>query len=327
MKAVTIREPGDPSVLVLREVERPEPGRREILVRVRSSGVNRADVLQRRGLYPPPPGVARDIPGLEFAGVVESVGPDVTLWKTGDRVMGLVGGGGYAEFVVVHEREAVRVPDGMSLEEAGGVPEVFATAYDALIRQLNLQTSETVLIHAVGSGVGTAGVQITRAAGARTLGTSRTAAKVERARELGLDVGIVVSDATWPDAVLKATEGRGVDVVLDLVGGRYLTGNLTVLAPRGRQIVVGLTAGRTAELDHSQLLSKRLTLVGTSLRTRPIEEKIALARELEARLVPRFEAGRLRPVLDRAIPAAEAAAAHARMEADENFGKIVLVWG
>jgi len=229
--------------------------------------------------------------------------------------------------VVVHEREAVRVPNGMTLEEAGGVPEVFATAYDALISQLDLKPSETVLIHAVGSGVGTAGVQIARAVGARTLGTSRTAAKVERARELGLDVGIVVADATWPDAVLQASEGRGVDVVLDLVGGGYLSGNLTALAPRGRQIVVGLTAGRKAELDLSQVLSKRLTLVGTTLRTRPIEEKIALARELEARLTPLFEAGRMRPVLDRAMPAAEAAVAHARMEADQNFGKIVLLWG
>lgn len=327
MRALVIREPGDPSALELREVERPEHGPGEIRVRVRASGVNRADVLQRRGLYPPPRGTPGDIPGLEFAGYVEAVGPGVVRWSAGDAVMGLVAGGGYAEYVVVHEQEPVRVPASVSVEDAGGVPEVFMTAYDALVRQAGLRAGETVLIHAVGSGVGTAAVQIARAAGARTIGTSRTAAKVERAKELGLDVGVVAIGATWPDAVLEATGGRGADVVLDLVGGAYLAGNLRVLALRGRQIVVGLTSGRSGELDLGRLMTQRLTLAGTVLRARPLEEKIALAREFEERVVPLFEAGRLRPVIDRLFPVPEAAAAHARMEKNENFGKIVLVWG
>ncbi|MBI4539127.1 MAG: NAD(P)H-quinone oxidoreductase [Gemmatimonadetes bacterium] len=326
MRAIVIREPGDPSVLELGEMERPEPGRGEVLVRVRASGVNRADLLQRRGLYPAPPGVPERIPGLEFSGRVEELGPGATRWTVGEAVMGLVGGGGYAEFVVVHEREAVRVPANVSAEDAGAIPEVFMTAYDALLRQIGLTAGETVLIHAAGSGVGTAAVQVARVAGARTIGTSRTAAKVERAKELGLDVGIVVADDSWPAAVLEATGGRGVDVVLDLVGGAYLDGNLRALAPLGRQIVVGLTSGRKAGLDLGRLLSKRLTLVGTVLRARPLEEKIALAREFEDRAVPLFETGRLHPVIDGIYPVWEAAAAHTRMEADENFGKIVLSW-
>lgn len=327
MKAIVITRAGDPSVLELREVERPEPARGEILVRVRTSGVNRADVLQRRGQYPPPHGAPESVPGLEFAGRVEALGPGVARWGPGDAVMGLVAGGGCAEFVVVHEREAVRVPWNLSVDEAGAVPEVFMTAYDALVRQLGMSAGETVLIHAVGSGVGTAAVQLVRVSGARSIGTSRTPAKVERAKELGLDVGIVVRDESWPERVLEATGGRGVDIVLDLVGGSYLAGNLKAMAPRGRQIVVGLTSGRSAELNLGRLLSKRLTLVGTVLRARPLEEKIALAREFEARVVPLFEAGHLRPVIDLMLPAAQAAEAHARMEADANFGKILLLWG
>lgn len=327
MKAIVITRAGEPSVLELREVERPEPGRGEVLVRVRTSGVNRADVLQRRGQYPSPRGAPENVPGLEFAGRVEVLGPGVARWGPGDAVMGLVPAGGCAEFVVVHEREAMRVPWNLSVEEAGAVPEAFMTAYDALVRQLGMSAGETVLIHAVGSGVGTAAVQLVHAAGARSIGTSRTPGKIERAKELGLDVGIVVRDESWPERVLEATGGRGVDIVLDLVGGAYLAGNLRALAPRGRQIVVGLTSGRSAELDLGRLLSKRLTLVGTVLRARPLEEKIALAREFEARVVPLFEAGLLRPVIDLTLPAAQAAEAHARMEADANFGKILLLWG
>lgn len=325
MRAVVVGEPGGPEVLEVREVERPAPSRREVLVRVHSSGVNRADLLQRQGRYPAPPGWPAEIPGLEFAGTVEEAGPDVRLWKPGDRVMGIVGGGGYAEHVVVHEREAVRIPGSVALEEAGGIPEVFFTAYDALVRRLRVGLGESLLIHAVGSGVGTAALQIAGAAGLRTLGTSRTPAKVERAETLGLGRGLVAA-GDWPERILDATEGRGVDAILDLVGGAYLAGNLRVLAEGGRQVVVGVPSGSRSEIDLRSLMRARGVLVGTVLRARPLEEKISLAREFERRLVPLLEAGGLRPVIDRRYPPEEAAEAHRRMEANENFGKLVLVW-
>ena len=277
MKAIVITEPGGPDVLTPADAPAPEPGRGEVRVAVKASAVNRADLMQRRGAYPAPAGWPQDIPGLEYAGVVESVGPGVERWKPGDRVMGLVGGGGYAEQVVVHEREALPVPDRLSLEEAAAVPEAFITAHDALFTRLGLASGEWLLVHAAGSGVGTAGLQLARAAGARVVGTSRSAWKLERATsDFGLDVAVDASDG-FADAVLAATDG-GVDAILDLVGGAYLAGNLRALRTLGRQVVVGLTSGRSAELDMGALLGKRLTLVGTALRSRPLEEKIAATR-------------------------------------------------
>lgn len=327
MRAVVIREPGGADVLELREVPRPEPGTGEIRVRVASSGVNRADLIQRRGGYPAPRGWPADTPGLEFAGTVESVGPGVTLWEVGDAVMGLVGGGGYAEELVTHERAAVRVPEGTSLVEAGAIPEVFMTAWDALFAQMELSAGETLLVHAAGSGVGTAAIQLARRAGVRTLGTSRTPAKLERALELGLDVGILGgADHDWPREVLTATGERGVDLVLDLVGGPYLERNLAVLAEGGRQIVVGVPGGSRAEIDLRALMGRRARIRGTVLRARPLEEKVALARAFETLVVPGFEAGQVSPVVDRRYPPTEAAEAHRRMEANRNFGKLILEW-
>jgi putative PIG3 family NAD(P)H quinone oxidoreductase len=326
MRAVVITRFGDPDVLQVGAVERPEPGPREILVRVRSSGVNRADLLQRVGRYPAPPGAPTDIPGLEYAGVVEAAGAEVELWEVGDRVMGILGGGGYAEYVTVHERTAVRVPAGISLEDAGAIPEVFMTAFDALFRQMGLSEGETVLIHAVGSGVGTAAVQLAQAAGVRAIGTSRTREKVERALELGLDVA-VLGNGEWPERVLAASGERGVDVILDLVGGDYLEGNLRVLGQGGRQIVVGVPSGAKGTLDLRLLMGKRATIRGTVLRARPLEEKITLAREFEHRVCPLFAARTVRPVVDRTFPPEEAAAAHSAMAANSNFGKILLLWG
>ncbi len=325
MRAVVIDRFGDPGVLEVREVPRPEPGPDEILVRVRSSGLNRADLLQRRGRYPAPPGWPEEIPGLEYAGTVVGRGARVALWEEGDRVMGLVGGGGYAEYVVVHERTAVRVPPDLPLEDAGAVPEVFMTAFDALLLQVGLAEGETVLIHAVGSGVGTAALQLARETGAWTVGTSRTPEKVDRALALGLDVGIVADEA-WPDRVLKATRGRGVDVILDLVGGTYLAGNQRVMAPGGRQIVVGVPSGARAEVDLRLLMSRRATIRGTVLRARPLEERIILARAFEARVGPLLEAGVVRPVVGAAFAPEEAPAAHRLLEANGVFGKIVLLW-
>lgn len=325
MKAVIITEFGDPEVLEVREVDRPKPGPRQILVRVAASGLNRADLLQRIGRYPAPHGYPQDIPGLEYSGVVEAVGSEVQLWKEGDRVMGIVAGGGYAEYIAVHERLAVQIPAGISLEDAGAIPEVFMTAFDALFRQVGLSEGETVLIHAVGSGVGTAAVQLTQAAGVRAIGTSRTREKVERALELGLDVGIL-GDEEWPDKVLAASGDKGVDVILDLVGGSYLGGNLKVMGQEARQIVVGVPSGPTAEIDLRLLMGKRALIKGTVLRARPLEEKIALAREFEHRVCPLFAARRVRPVVDRTYPPEEAPQAHRFMADNENFGKILLLW-
>ena len=325
MRAVVITSFGDPEVLQLRTVERPVPGPREILVRVRSSGLNRADLLQRVGRYPAPPSSPKDIPGLEYAGVVETAGSAVELWQVGDRVMGILGGGGYAEYVSVHERTAVRVPAGISLEEAGAIPEVFMTAFDALFRQMALSEGETLLIHAVGSGVGTAAVQLAQAAGVRAIGTSRTREKLERALELGLDVA-VLGDQEWPDRVLAASGEHGVDVILDLVGGEYLEGNLRVLGQGGRQIVVGVPSGAKGQIDLRLLMGKRALIKGTVLRARPLEEKITLAREFEHRVCPLFAARTVRPVVDRTFGPEEAPAAHSAMAGNENFGKILLLW-
>ncbi len=326
MKCVIITRPGGVEVLEVQERPKPEPGVGQIRVRVRASALNRADILQRQGNYPVPPGVPADISGMEYAGEVDALGPAATLWKTGDRVMGIVGGGGHAEYLCVHEREAMPVPKGMSWEDAAAIPEAFLTAYDALFNRLELRAGETLLIHAVGSGVGTAGLQIARVAGARVVGTARTAGKLERAKQLGLDVGIDASRGDWAALVQSAVGAERVHALMDLVGGNYLEGNLRVMALRGRIVVVGLTAGATAQFNMGVLLRKRLTMVGTVLRARALEEKIALARNFSERVVPLFDAGRLKPVVDRVFPFDEIRAAHALMESNETFGKIVLRW-
>jgi putative PIG3 family NAD(P)H quinone oxidoreductase len=326
MRAAIITQPGGPEVLELQERPTPEPGVGQIRVRVRASALNRADVMQRAGNYPVPPGVSADMSGMEYAGEVDALGPSAGLWKIGDRVMGIVAAGGHAEFLCVHEREAMPVPKAMSWEDAAAIPEAFLTAYDALFNRLALRTGETLLIHAAGSGVGTAALQIGRVAGARVVGTARSAGKLEQAKKLGLDVAIDASRGDWALQVEAAIGAERVHAVMDLVGGNYLEGNLRVLALRGRIVVVGLTAGATAPLNMGGLLRKRLTVVGTTLRGRALEEKIALARDFAERIVPLFEAGRLKPVVDRVFSFDEIRAAHELMESNKTFGKIVLRW-
>lgn len=326
MRAVVITRPGPPEVLEIQDRPVPVPGPGQIRVRVRTSALNRADLLQRRGRYPAPAGSPEEVTGLEYAGEVDAMGVGAGLWAVGSRVMGIVGGGGHAEYVCVHEREAMRVPHSLSWEEAGAVPEAFLTAYDALFRQLDLQMGERLLVHAVGSGVGTAAVQLARAASVQTIGTSRTEAKLRRALELGLDEAVDASAGEWHERVSELTGGDGVSAVLDLVGGSYLEDNLRVLAPRGRLIVVGTVAGASARLDMALLLRKRLTVVGTVLRSRPVEEKIALAREFSNSVMPLLASKRIGPVVDRTYPFEDIAAAHTRMEENDSFGKIVLVW-
>lgn len=324
MKAVVITEPGTPDVLRLRDVPDPTPGPGDIRVRIHAAGVNRADLLQREGHYPAPADAPADIPGLEYAGVVDVVGPNVRLWSAGDRVMGLASGGTYAEYVVVPADQAIAIPDSLDDTVAAAVPEAFITAHDALRRRVGLGAGETLLIHAVGSGVGTAALQLAKAWGARVIGTSRTPWKLDRAAELGLDEWVHADDGEFADAVLGLTAGRGVNVILDLVGGDYLTGNMQCSSTRGRIVVVGLTRGRTAQMDLGSLLRKRLTLVGTVLRSRSDTEKAAATRAFAEDGLPLLARGGVRPPIHEVIPMEEAARAHTVMASNETFGKVVL---
>jgi putative PIG3 family NAD(P)H quinone oxidoreductase len=326
MKAIILTAAGGPDVLEMQERPAPEPGHQQVRIRVHASALNRADLHQREGNYPAPPGSPADIPGMEYAGEIDAVGPGAALWKADDRVMGIVGGGAHAELLTAHEREVMAMPAGMSYENAAAIPEVFLTAYDALFARLGVQVGERVIVHAVGSGVGTAALQLARHAGAIVIGTSRTADKLARAQAMGLTHAVDVSKGDWATQVESLVGTNGVHAIVDLVGGDYLKGNLRVLAPRGRMLVVGLTAGRTSEINLGMVLGKRLTIVGTMLRGRPLEEKIALAREFSTRIVPLFESGVLQPVVDEVIPFARIRDAHARLAGGDTFGKLVLTW-
>lgn len=325
MRAVVISRPGSSEVLELRNVDAPVAGVGQVRVRVRATAVNRADIMQRKGFYPAPPDAPADIPGLEFAGEVDSLGPGPHDVAVGDRVFGLAGGGTYAEFVTVPSRTVVPIPPDLSFVEAAAIPEAFITAYDALVLQGGLAAGDDVLIPAVGSGVGTAAVQIARAVGARPIGTARTAAKLERAAtELELEAAVLVEAGAFSDAVLAKTGGRGVDVVLELVGGKYLAEDLKCAAPKARIIVVGLLDGGSADLDLRAILHKRLAIRGTVLRARPLEEKIAASRMFAHHVVPLFARGLLKPIVGGVLGLAEAAAAHDLTERNETFGKLVL---
>jgi NADPH2:quinone reductase len=317
MRAIVIAKPGGPEVLELRDVPTPEPSRGEVRVRVRATAVNRADLLQRMGMYPAPPGSPPDIPGLEIAGEVEALGPGTELLKIGDRVFGLIGGGGYAEYVATHERALAKIPDGMAFEDAAAVPEAFITAYDAMM-QANLRAGETMLISACGSGVGTAAIQLGHAIGATVIGTARTADKLERCKALGLDVGVV------PESGKFATKIPAPAAIIELVGGDYIAEDLRCIQLRGRIVLVGMLAGTKTELDLGLVMRKRVQLTGTMLRARPLEEKIAAMRVFEAQVVPLLARGRVKPVVDRVFPLADAPLAHAHMASNDGFGKIVL---
>ena len=322
MQAVVLASYGGPEVLTLREVPDPVPGPEEVLVAVTGTAVNRADVLQRMGLYPGPPG-EHEIPGLEFAGRVAGVGARVTTWTEGDEVMGIVGGGAYAERLCVHERQVLRVPPELGLADAAAVPEVFLTAYDALVVQGGLTSGRTALVHAGASGVGTAAIQLARAIGARIVVTTSTT-KVEACEALGADLVVDYTRDDFVEAVDGFTGGEGVDVVLDVIGGDYVDRNLRCTRPTGRIIQVGLMGAGVAQVSVGLLLSKRIQLIGTVLRARPIEEKIAATQRFRAEVLPRFVDGSLRAVVDSRYPLAEVAEAHRRMEANANTGKLVL---
>lgn len=312
-------------MLGIGEIEIPKPGPTQVLVEVAAAGLNRADCLQRRGFYPAPPGVPADVPGLELAGVVEAVGDRVARWKAGDQVMGIVAGGAMATRVVTEADELMRVPKQVSLEEAAAIPEVFLTAYDAIVLQGNLQAGGALLVHAVASGVGTAAIQLAAVLHATSVGTSRTAHKLPRCTELGLSHAVLVEDGQFADTVLAAAP-KGVDVILDTVGAAYLNQNVKVLAPKGRLIVIGLMGGVQGDLNLGALLSKRGSIVGSVLRSRSSVEKAELTSAFAAQMLGRFNSGELRPIVDEVLPMSEVQQAHRRMEANETFGKIVLRW-
>ncbi len=325
MRAVVITRPGGPEVLEIRDVHPPQPGAEDLLVRVRASGLNRADIHQRKGGYPAPPGSPADLPGLEYAGEVASVGRDVRGFAIGDRVFGIAGGGAHAELLNVPARTAARVPPSVSWEDAGAIPEAFITAHDALITQARLTRNEHVLIHAVGSGVGLAAVQVARAVGAIPYGTSRTADKIERATPVGLERGAAIRDASELASLAQTWAPNGFDVVLDLVGGAYTPASIATMATRGRLMLVGLVAGATATFDLRRILSRRLTVIGTMLRNRSVDEKAAATHAFARDLLEGFETGALRPVVDRVFPLTAIADAHRRIESNESFGKVVVV--
>lgn len=324
-KAIRIRESGGPEVLEVGEIEVRSPGPSQVLVEVAAAGLNRADCLQRRGFYPAPPGVPADVPGLEIAGVVESVGDSVTTWKPGDRVMGIVGGGAMATRVLTEAAELMSIPEALSFSEAAAVPEAFLTAYDATVLQGGLARGQAVLLHAVASGVGTAAIQLASVIGAASVGTSRTAEKLTRCKDLGLTHAVLVEDGQFADQV-KAAAPKGVNVILDTIGAAYLPQNVQVIAKQGRIIVIGLMGGVKGELNLGLLLARRASVHGSVLRSRSTEEKAALTKSFTDEMLGRFAKGELKPIIDDTLPMSEIQAAHRRMDANETFGKLVLTW-
>lgn len=325
-RAVRIDGKGDVDVLSVGTLPVREAGPHEIRVKIAAAGLNRADILQRRGFYPAPPGTPANVPGLEYAGTVEQVGEGVRDFATGDAVMGIVSGGAMATHVVVSEREVLRVPSGMSLTDAAAIPEVFLTAYDALFVRGRVEVGQLALVHAVGSGVGTAALQLARLAGVPVAGTSRSEDKLARCRELGLDFGVLAGKNEFAAALLAQTRGRASDVILDTIGAAYLAENIKALATGGRLVVVGLLGGAAAELPLGALLAKRASVIGTVLRSRPAEEKAALTQRFARDVLGQFASGKLKPIVDVVMPMSDVRQAHKRMEENTNFGKIVLEW-
>jgi putative PIG3 family NAD(P)H quinone oxidoreductase len=323
MRAVIVASPGGPEQLHVEDLPDPVIGDGEVLIAVAAAGVNRADLLQRMGHYPPPPG-ASDILGLEVSGRVAGVGRDVSTVVEGDRVMALLAGGGYAELAAVPAAQVVRVPDNLDLIEAGGIPEVFITAHDALFTRARLQDGETVLIHGGGGGVGTAAIQLAKTHGCRVLVTAGSAAKLARCIELGADAGINYATEDFVARTRELTDGRGADVVLDIMGASYLGRNLDVVAADGRIVVIGMQGGTHANIDLGVMMRRRVSLISTALRARPAKQKATIVAAFAADVVPALAAGTLRPVIDRVLPLEDAAEAHRLMESSGAVGKIVL---
>jgi NADPH2:quinone reductase len=324
MTAIGIKTPGDPAVLVPEQRAVPVPGDGEILVKVAAAGVNRPDVMQRKGLYPPPKG-APDIPGLEIAGEVVAVGNHAARWKPGDMVMALVVGGGYAQYCLAHESHALAVPDTFSMTEAGAFPETFFTVWHNVFERGALKSGETLLVHGGSSGIGTAAIQLAKAFGATVIVTAGSAEKCEACRKLGADVAINYKSEDFVAAVKSATGGHGADVILDMVGGDYIERNYEAAAVEGRIVQIAFQGSSKATVDFRRIMLKRLHHTGSTLRSRSVADKGAIAKAIEEQVVPLLASGRVRPVIDSTFPLTEAAAAHARMEESGHIGKIVLL--
>lgn len=326
MKAVYIKEFGGAENLEWRVVEDlPKPTGAQVLVKVKASALNRADILQRRGFYPAPEGFPERILGLEFAGEIAETGADVKDFKTGDRVFGITAGGAQAEFLLTEETLLARIPENLSFNDAAAIPEAFITAHDAVFSQADLKETETLLIHAVGSGVGLAALQLAKAKNIRVFGSSRTQDKLEKCKAFGLDEAILISDEIdFVEKIREKTNVKGVDVILDLVGANYFAANLESLALRGRIMLVGTVGGRTAEFNFGLALAKRAKIIGTVLRARSTEEKADATRRFTEEVLPLFAVGRIKPNIDRVFPVEEIRAAHEFVESNESFGKIVL---
>lgn len=322
MRAVVITRPGGPEVLAIQEMETPEPIGDQVRVRVRAAGLNRADLLQRAGGYAAPPGVPANVPGLEFAGEVDALGPLARSWKVGQRVMGIIGGGGQAEYLLIHEGLLVEIPENLDFVQAAAIPEVFMTAHDALFTQAALRMGERVLIHAAGSGVGTAAIQLAHAAGATVFGTARTASKLEQAKSLGLDVALAPQN--FADEVKQSTRGEGVHVVLDFMGASYMEQNLDALASWGRLVFLATLGGSMAHVDMGKMMNKRIQIRGCTLRTRTLEEKLRVTRLFATQVIPLLASGKVRPIIEHVYPLHEIAAAHVTLGDNKNFGKLVL---
>ena len=325
MKAVYIKEFGGVENLEIREVnDLPKPTGEQVLVRIYAAGLNRADLMQRRGHYPSPERYDPKIPGLEFAGEITAVGDKVVNFKTGDRIFGITSGEAQAEFHLIESTLLAKIPDNLNFIEAAAIPEVFITAHDAIFTQAELKPDETLLIHAVGSGVGLAALQMAKASGVTVIGTSRTEEKLERSKEFGLDDGVVANDGQFADAVSALTNAQGVDVILDLVGGTYFEQNLRCLRTKGRLMLVGLTGGNKAEFDLGMALRKRLKIAGTALRSRSLEEKSSAVQAFASDVVPLLANRKVKPNVDRVFPVSEIRAAHEYLESNESFGKVIL---
>ena len=323
MHCVEISIPGPPEALKLVERADPVAGRGEVLIRVAAAGVNRPDVMQRRGLYPPPPG-ASDLPGLEVAGIVESLGDGVTEWHVGDQVCALVSGGGYATLCIAPAPQCLPVPAGMDLVTAAAIPETFFTVWTNVFDRGRLRSGETALFHGGSSGIGTTAIQLASARGARALATAGSDQKCRACEQLGAERAINYRTEDFVDVVKQLTKGRGVDLILDIVGGDYIPRDLASLAVEGRLVVIGFMGGDTATIDFRRVLGRRLTITGSTLRPRSVEEKGQIAAELSREIWPLLESGKVKPLIYRTFPLGDAAAAHRLMESSEHVGKIVL---
>lgn len=323
MTAIAIRAPGGPDMLVAEERPVPVPGEQEVLVQVEAAGVNRPDVMQRKGLYPPPPG-ATDIPGLEIAGTVVARGPKVARWKAGDKVMGLVVGGGYAQFCPVHESHALPIPSGLSSIEAAAIPETFFTVWHNVFERGRLESGETLLVHGGSSGIGTAAIQLAKARGARVITTAGSAEKCQACKRLGADVAVNYKEEDFVAATKAATGGRGAEVIIDMVGGEYIERNYEAAAVEGRVVQIAFQGSPKATVDFRRIMLKRLHHTGSTLRARSVADKGAIASAVEQNVLPLIAGGGVKPVIDSTFALAQAAQAHARMETSAHIGKIVL---